>query len=105
MSKYILKSSVPGCPAIPDMSKFVLKSSVPPPQQCPTCPPCNPAACPSPCKKIKKVVTCKKAPMVCSPIETTNTESIKLQINSAKKNIEANTSKPKKQNKTNIVSN
>lgn len=50
LSKYVLKSSIPPCPAcpdmslymlktecppVPDLSKYVLKSSIPPPKQCP----------------------------------------------------------------------
>ena len=71
MSKYVLKSSVPPCPACPDMSqymlktecppspdlsKYVLKSSIPKPQpiiidntkckECPDCPPCPRPRCP-----------------------------------------------------------
>ena len=30
MSKYVLKSSIPPCPALPDMSKYILKSECPP---------------------------------------------------------------------------
>jgi hypothetical protein len=64
MDRYIRKSAVPACPNVPDMSKFLLKSSLPPPRQCPSC--IN--SCPSPCKMVKKVISCKKAPLVCAPI-------------------------------------
>lgn len=30
MSKYVLKSSIPPCPALPDMSNYILKSECPP---------------------------------------------------------------------------
>lgn len=72
LSKYVLKSSVPPCPAMPDMSqymlksecpptpdlsKYILKSSVPKPQpiiidssackkECGECPPCPRPRCP-----------------------------------------------------------
>ena len=72
MSKYVLKSSIPPCPQLPDMSeymlksecppvpdlsKYILKSSIPKPQpiiidssacqkQCGECPPCPRPRCP-----------------------------------------------------------
>ena len=60
LSRYVLKSSIPPCPALPDMSqyilkseippspdmsKYVLKSSIPPCPQCPPCPPCPDCNC------------------------------------------------------------
>lgn len=72
MSKYVLKSTIPPCPAVPDMSNYILKSECPPvpdlsnyvlkssvPKQQPVvldcskcqkpkgdCPPCPRARCP-----------------------------------------------------------
>jgi hypothetical protein len=72
MSKYVLKSSIPPCPAVPDLSNYILKSECPPvpdlsnyilkssiPKQNPVildcskcqkpkgeCPPCPRARCP-----------------------------------------------------------
>ena len=54
MNQYILKSEIPACPRLPDMSKYVLKSSVPPPIQCPSCPPCPP------CPPVPEVKFCEK---------------------------------------------
>jgi len=78
LSRYVLKSSIPPCPALPDMSqyilkseippspdmsKYVLKSSIPPCPQCPPCPPCpdcncnnNTKNCPTPKLKCTQVL-------------------------------------------------
>ena len=79
MSKYILKSEVHSCPKQLDLSKFVLKSSIPPPIPptiCPSCP-----RCPSPCHKVKKIITCKNQPLVCKPASINEKEIIKIENN------------------------
>ena len=53
---YVKKTSVKPCPQLPDMKKFVLKTSVPPP-----------TVCPNPCNTVRKIITCKKQPLVCMP--------------------------------------
>lgn len=76
LSRYVLKSSIPPCPSLPnmsqyilkteiphcpDMSKYVLKSSIPPCPQCSSCPPCpdcncNNNNCPAPKLKCTQVL-------------------------------------------------
>jgi hypothetical protein len=85
MSKYVLKSSIPPCPAVPDMSNYILKSECPPvpdlsnyvlkssiPRQQPVvldcskcqkpkgdCPPCPRARCPEvKCPEPTKCAPC-----------------------------------------------
>jgi hypothetical protein len=57
-SRYVLKSSIPPCPAQPDMSRYMLKTECPPPPDMsryilksavPACPPCI-STCNKPCK-------------------------------------------------------
>lgn len=64
MDDYILKSRIPPCPRMPDMSKYVLKSSIPPPVKCQPCPAC---ICPPPpqikvCDKMIKKKDCGPCP-------------------------------------------
>ena len=95
MSKYGLKSSIPPCPAVPDMSNYILKSECPPvpdlsnyvlkssiPKQTPVlldcskcnkgsgeCPPCPRPRCPEvKCPVATKCPTCAPCPRtVCPP--------------------------------------
>lgn len=109
ISKYILKSEIPSCPKQLDMSKFVLKSSVPPPMpppKCPSCPKCP--TCPSPCHQVKKVITCKKQPLVCKPASVPTEEIIKKKMVCKPKIIKKdkkreNKKREKKKEKKNIV--
>jgi hypothetical protein len=57
-SKYVLKSSIPPCPPLPDMSRYMLKSECPAPPDMskyilksavPPCPPCI-STCNKPCR-------------------------------------------------------
>ena len=57
-SKWVLKSTIPPCPAMPDMSKYMLKTECPPlpdmskyvlKSSVPKCPPCI-STCSKPCK-------------------------------------------------------
>ena len=57
-SKWVLKSTVPSCPPLPDMSKYMLKTECPPlpdmskyvlKSSVPKCPPCI-STCSKPCK-------------------------------------------------------
>ena len=80
MNKYVLKSSIPPCPAVPDLSNYVLKSSIP--KQNPVildcskcqkakgdCPPCPRARCPEvKCPEPTKCAQCAPCPtMKCPP--------------------------------------
>jgi hypothetical protein len=95
LSKYVLKASIPPCPAcpdmsnymlksecppVPDLSKYVLKSSIPKPQpvilDCSKCnkpkgecPPCPRARCPEvKCPEPTKCPTCAPCPRAeCPP--------------------------------------
>ena len=87
-SKYVLKASIPPCPAQPDMSRYMLKSECPAPPDMsryilksavPSCPPCI-STCNKPCKigdcppcprPRCPVVTCPepKACAPCAPVE------------------------------------
>lgn len=95
MSKYVLKSSIPPCPPIPDLSNYILKSECPPvpdlsnyvlkssiPKQNPVildcskcnkpkgeCPPCPRPRCPEvSCPPAPKCPTCPPCPrMSCPP--------------------------------------
>jgi hypothetical protein len=94
MSKYVLKSSIPPCPAIPDMSNYILKSECPPvpdlsnyvlkssiPKQSPVildcskcqkpsgeCPPCPRPRCPEvKCPEPTKCPTCAPCPRQSCP--------------------------------------
>lgn len=89
MSKYVLKSSIPPCPAVPDMSNYILKSECPPvpdlsnyvlkssiPKQQPVvldcskcqkpkgeCPPCPRPRCPeTKCPEPTKCAPCAPCP-------------------------------------------
>lgn len=94
MSKYVLKSSIPPCPAVPDMSNYILKSECPPapdlsnyvlkssiPKQTPVildcskcqkpkgeCPPCPRARCPDvKCPEPTKCAPCAPCPRQSCP--------------------------------------
>jgi len=95
MNKYVLKSSIPPCPAVPDLSNYILKSECPPvpdlsnyvlkssiPKQNPIlldcskcqkgkgeCPPCPRARCPElKCPEPTKCPQCAPCPpMKCPP--------------------------------------
>ena len=94
MSKYVLKSSIPPCPSMPDMSNYMLKSECPPvpdlsnyvlkssiPKQNPVildcskchkpkgeCPPCPRARCPEvKCPEPTKCPTCAPCPRTRCP--------------------------------------
>ena len=95
MNKYVLKSSIPPCPAVPDLSNYILKSECPPvpdlsnyvlkssiPKQNPVlldcskcnkpkgeCPPCPRARCPDiKCPEPTKCPQCAPCPrMKCPP--------------------------------------
>lgn len=94
MSKYVLKSSIPPCPAVPDMSNYILKSECPPvpdlsnyvlkssiPKQQPVvldcskcqkpkgeCPPCPRARCPEvKCPEPTKCAPCAPCPRQSCP--------------------------------------
>lgn len=94
MSKYVLKSSIPPCPAVPDMSNYILKSECPPvpdlsnyvlkssvPKQQPVvldcskcqkpkgdCPPCPRARCPdTKCPEPTKCPPCAPCPRQSCP--------------------------------------
>lgn len=95
MSNYVLKSSVPPCPALPDMSNYILKTECPPvpdlsnyvlkssiPRQGPVildcskcqkakgeCPPCPRARCPEvKCPSPTKCAPCAPCPrQTCPP--------------------------------------
>ena len=95
MSKYVLKSSIPPCPAVPDMSNYILKTECPPvpdlsnyvlkssiPKQNPVildcskcqkpkgeCPPCPRARCPEVmCPPPTKCPECAPCPrQTCPP--------------------------------------
>ena len=95
MSKYVLKSSIPPCPAVPDMSNYILKSECPPvpdlsnyvlkssvPKQQPVvldcskcqkpkgeCPPCPRPRCPEvKCPEPTKCAPCAPCPrQTCPP--------------------------------------
>ena len=94
MSKYVLKSSIPPCPAVPDMSNYILKSECPPvpdlsnyvlkssvPKQQPVvldcskcqkpkgeCPPCPRARCPDiKCPEPTKCPQCAPCPRQSCP--------------------------------------
>ena len=67
-TKWVLKTSVPPCPAMPDMSKYMLKTECPPipdmskytlKTSIPSCPPCI-ATCSKPCK-IGECPPCPRA--------------------------------------------
>ena len=97
MSKYVLKSSVPPCPALPDMRNYILKSECPPvpdlsnyvlkssiPKQQPVildcskcqkpkgeCPPCPRARCPEVvCPAAPSCPTCAPCPRTKCPPTT-----------------------------------
>jgi len=97
MSKYVLKSSIPPCPAIPDMSNYILKSECPPvpdlsnyvlkssiPKQTPVildcskcqkpsgeCPPCPRPRCPEvKCPDQVKCPSCPPCPRQSCPAPT-----------------------------------
>ena len=100
LSKYVLKASVPPCPALPDLSNYILKSEVPPvpdmskyvlkssiPRQAPVildCSKCNKPkgdcpACPRPrCPEVKcpPAPSCPPAPK-CAPCPVTPAPKIK----------------------------
>jgi len=94
MSKYVLKSSIPPCPACPDLSNYILKSECPPvpdlsnyvlkssiPKQNPVildcskcqkpkgeCPPCPRARCPEvKCPPATKCPACAPCPRSACP--------------------------------------
>jgi hypothetical protein len=94
MSKYVLKSSIPPCPACPDLSNYILKSECPPvpdlsnyvlkssiPKQNPVildcskcqkakgeCPPCPRARCPEvKCPPAAKCPACAPCPRTTCP--------------------------------------
>jgi hypothetical protein len=94
MSKYVLKSSIPPCPAVPDLSNYILKSECPPvpdlsnyvlkssiPKQQPVvldcskchkpkgeCPPCPRARCPEvKCPEPTKCAPCAPCPRQSCP--------------------------------------
>lgn len=94
MSKYVLKSSIPPCPAVPDLSNYMLKSECPPvpdlsnyvlkssiPKQNPVildcskchkpkgeCPPCPRARCPEvKCPPPTKCPACAPCPRSTCP--------------------------------------
>jgi hypothetical protein len=94
MSKYVLKSSIPPCPACPDLSNYILKSECPPvpdlsnyvlkssiPKQNPVildcskcqkpkgeCPPCPRARCPEvKCPAPAKCPACAPCPRTTCP--------------------------------------
>ena len=94
MSKYVLKSSIPPCPAVPDMSNYILKSECPPvpdlsnyvlkssvPKQTPVildcskchkpkgdCPPCPRPRCPEvKCPPPTKCPACTPCPRATCP--------------------------------------
>lgn len=95
MSKYVLKSSIPPCPAVPDLSNYILKSECPPvpdlsnyvlkssiPKQNPVildcskcqkpkgeCPPCPRPRCPEvTCPPAQKCPACAPCPrQTCPP--------------------------------------
>ena len=94
MSKYVLKTSIPPCPSMPDMSNYMLKSECPPvpdlsnyilkssvPKQNPVildcykchkqkgeCPPCPRARCPEvKCPEPTKCPTCAPCPRTKCP--------------------------------------
>jgi len=94
MNKYVLKSSIPPCPALPDMSNYILKSECPPvpdlsnyvlkssiPKQNPVildcskcqkpkgeCPPCPRARCPEvKCPEPTRCPTCAPCPRTQCP--------------------------------------
>lgn len=99
MSNYVLKSSIPPCPAVPDLSNYILKSECPPvpdlsnyvlkssiPKQTPVildcskcqkakgeCPPCPRARCPEvTCPPAAKCPTCPPCPRAsCPPAKVT----------------------------------
>ena len=99
MSKYVLKTSIPPCPAVPDLSNYILKSECPPvpdlsnyvlkssiPRQNPVildcskcqktkgeCPPCPRARCPEvTCPPAAKCPTCAPCPRAsCPPAKVT----------------------------------
>ena len=67
-TKWVLKTSVPPCPAMPDMSRYMLKTECPPipdmskytlKTSIPSCPPCI-ATCTKPCK-IGECPPCPRA--------------------------------------------
>ena len=97
MSKYVLKSSIPPCPAVPDMSNYILKSECPPvpdlsnyvlkssiPKQTPVildcskcqkpsgeCPPCPRPRCPEvKCPPPTQCPTCAPCPRQSCPPTT-----------------------------------
>ena len=74
-SKYILKASIPPCPAQPDMSRYMLKTECPAPldmsryilkSAVPACPPCI-----STCNKPCKIGDCPPCPRPRCPPPTT----------------------------------
>lgn len=94
MNKYVLKSSIPPCPAVPDLSNYILKSECPPvpdlsnyvlkssiPKQNPVildcskcqkpsgdCPPCPRPRCPEvKCPPPTKCPTCPPCPRTSCP--------------------------------------
>jgi hypothetical protein len=94
MSKYVLKSSIPPCPSVPDMSNYILKSECPPvpdlsnyvlkssvPRQQPVildcskcqkpkgeCPPCPRPRCPeTKCPEPTKCPACAPCPRATCP--------------------------------------
>ena len=94
MNKYVLKSSIPPCPAMPDLSNYILKSECPPvpdlsnyvlkssiPKQNPVildcskcqkpkgeCPPCPRARCPEvKCPEPTKCAACAPCPRQSCP--------------------------------------
>lgn len=94
MNKYVLKSSIPPCPAVPDLSNYILKSECPPvpdlsnyvlkssiPKQNPVildcskcqkpkgdCPPCPRPRCPEvKCPEPAKCPTCAPCPRTSCP--------------------------------------
>lgn len=94
MNKYVLKSSIPPCPAVPDMSNYILKSECPPapdlsnyvlkssiPKQSPVildcskcnkpsgdCPPCPRPRCPEvKCPPQMKCPSCAPCPRQSCP--------------------------------------
>jgi len=81
MDQFIRKTEIPVCSTIPDMSKFLLKSSIPPQQKCPNC--VN--SCPSPCKMVKKVISCKKQPLICAPVNQPAARTIMRGVINTKK--------------------
>ena len=97
MSNYVLKSSIPPCPALPDMSNYILKSECPPvpdlsnyvlkssiPKQSPVildcskckkpsgeCPPCPRPRCPDiKCPPPTQCPTCAPCPRTSCPPAT-----------------------------------